>query len=102
MTIPRGQRFAPFEVLRRPTHASRFAATKRRVIELGCSPLEPGDHELPPVTLRVVTADGVVGEVSTAPLRVPVGSVLGNEPNAGKPPTEPVEVWQDDYSSRGS
>ncbi|MCB9534606.1 MAG: hypothetical protein H6698_09950 [Myxococcales bacterium] len=100
VTIPRGQRFAPFEVLRRPTPRVEVRGDEAtHVIELELLALEPGDHELPPVTLRVVTADGVVGEVSTAPLRVPVGSVLGNEPNAEpKPPTEPVEVWQDDYT----
>ncbi|MCB9600368.1 MAG: hypothetical protein H6721_12055 [Sandaracinus sp.] len=100
VTIPRGQRFAPFEVLRRPTPRVEVRGDEAtHVIEIELLALEPGDHELPPVTLRVVTADGVVGEVSTAPLRVPVGSVLGNEPNAEpKPPTEPVEVWQDDYT----
>ncbi len=100
VTIPRGQRFAPFEVLRRPTPRVEVQGDRAtHVFELELLALEPGDHELPPVTLRVVTADGVVGEVSTAPLRVQVGSVLGNEPNAEpKPPTDPVEVWQDDYT----
>lgn len=100
VTIPRGQRFAPFEVLRRPTPRVEVQGDRAtHVFALELLALEPGDHELPPVTLRVVTADGVVGEVSTAPLRVQVGSVLGNEPNAEpKPPTDPVEVWQDDYT----
>ena len=100
VTIPRGQGFAPFEVLRRPTPRVEVQGDRAtHVIELELLALEPGDHELPSITLRVVTADGVVGEVQTAPLRVPVGSVLGNEPNAEpKPPTEPVEVWEDDYT----
>ncbi len=39
----------------------------------------------------------MVGEVETDPRTVEVGSVLGNEPDAQpKPPTEPVEVWQED------
>lgn len=100
VTIPRGQSFAPFEVLHRPTPRVEVQGDRAtHVIELELLALEPGDHELPSITLRVVTADGVVGEVQTAPLRVPVGSVLGNEPNAEpKPPTEPVEVWEDDYT----
>jgi hypothetical protein len=100
VTIPRGQSFAPFEVLHRPTPRVEVQGDRAtHVIELELLALEPGDHELPSITLRVVTADGVVGEVQTAPLRVPVGSVLGNEPNAEpKPPSEPVEVWEDDYT----
>lgn len=100
VTIPRGQSFAPFEVLHRPTPRVEVQGDRAtHVIELELLALEPGDHELPSITLRVVTADGVVGEVQTAPLRAPVGSVLGNEPNAEpKPPTEPVEVWEDDYT----
>lgn len=69
------------------------------VFELDFLMLEPGDHELPPIRLRVVTADGTVGTVRTESRMIHVGSLIANEPDAQpRPPTTPVVVMQDDYT----
>jgi hypothetical protein len=69
------------------------------VFELEFLMLEPGDHELPPIRLRVVTADGTVGSVRTESRMIHVGSLVANEPDAQpRPPTPPVVVMQDDYT----
>jgi hypothetical protein len=99
VTVPQ-QSFAPLEA-----HARRVRTEPARdgrrahVFELDLLALEPGEHTLPALKLRVVTADGTVGSVRTEPIRFRVRSVLGNEPNAQpKPPTQPVVVMQDDYT----
>ena len=72
---------------------------KRFVFRIDLLALLPGEHDLDPVELRVVSADGTIGRVQTEPFTVEVRSRLGNEPDAKlKPPTEPVEVMQDDYT----
>ncbi len=98
IAVPQDQEFGIFEVLDRG-RSSRVENGDRttHVFELELLALEPGPTEIPPIRVRVVTADQVVGEVETEALPVEVGSVLGNEPDAQpKPPTQPVEVWQDD------
>ena len=99
LAVPREQDFAPFDVLDRQAHVEEGRDRAVHVFELDLLALEPGDHILGPIRIRVVTADGQVGEVRTEPVEIHVGSVLGNEPNAEpKPATEPVQVWQDDYT----
>lgn len=72
---------------------------QRFFFEVDLIALEPGDTEVPPVKLRVVTKQGLLGSVSTPGFPVSVKSVLGNEPNADpKPPTAPVTVTQDDFT----
>jgi len=98
VAVPRDQDFGIFEVLDRG-RSSREEQGDRvtHVFQLELLALEPGETELPPIRVRVVTADQVVGEVETEARTVEVGSVLGNEPDAQpKPATEPVEVWQED------
>ena len=99
VTVPQ-QSFTPFEA-----HAKRARVEPSRdgrqvyVFEIDLLALEPGQHTLPAMRLRVVTADGTVGSVSTDPVPVRVRSVLGNEPDAQpKPATQPVVVMQDDYT----
>jgi hypothetical protein len=99
VTVPQ-QSFAPLEA-----HARRVRTEPARngrrthVFELDLLALEPGEHTLPALKLRVVTGDGIVGSVRTEPIRFRVRSVLGNEPNAQpKPATQPVVVMQDDYT----
>lgn len=59
--------------------------------------LAPGEHELPSLAVRVLTADGQLGFVTPKAPKVTVASVVGNEPSAEpKPPTDPVEVMEDD------
>ncbi len=99
VTVPQ-QSFAPFEA-----HSKRARVEPARdgrqtyVFEIELLALEPGEHTLPALRLRVVTADGTVGSVLTNPVPVRIRSVLGNEPNAQpKPATRPVVVMQDDYT----
>jgi hypothetical protein len=93
VTVPQ-QSFAPFEA-----HAKRARVEPARdgrqtyVFELDLLALEPGDHTLPAMRIRVVTADGTVGSVKTDPVQIRIRSVLGNEPDAQpKPATQPVLV----------
>jgi hypothetical protein len=94
------QSFAPFEVHARRVVAGDPRGGKRTFrFELDLLALEPGEHTLGPVALRVVTADGTVGRARTAPLAAKVESVLGNTPDAQpKPPTEPVPLVVEDYT----
>jgi hypothetical protein len=69
------------------------------VFDVDLLALEPGEHRLRSIVLRVVTKDGIVGEVALPELALPVKSLLGNEPNAApKPETKPVVVMEDDYT----
>ncbi len=69
------------------------------IFELDLLVLQPGPTEIPPVAVRVITSDGEIGEVETDSIQIEVGSVLGNEPDAEpRDVTEPVEVWEDDYT----
>jgi hypothetical protein len=94
------QNLGAFEVRAKRSKVEKTSTGKRRfVFELDLLAVEPGERELPPVELRVVTGGGLVGSVSTQPLKVRVGALLGNQPNAKpKPPTKPVSVMQDDYT----
>jgi len=94
------QALAPFEVhgtqMRQDTTSD---GRPRFVFTLELIAMEPGDHTLGPVTLRVITADGTIGTVQTDSVPVTVGALLGNEPNAElKPPTDPVQVMEEDYT----
>lgn len=94
------QSYAPFEVHAQtmttsPVQNGRHTITFR----LDLLVLEPGVLRLPPITLRVATGNGDIGNVTTSERSVRVGSVLGNTPNAQpKPPTQPVVVMEDDYT----
>lgn len=69
----------------------------RRSFEIRYLLLAPGEHALPGLAVRVLTADGELGFVPIDAPAVTVGAVLGNEPNAEpKPATEPVQVMEDD------
>jgi len=99
VTVPE-QSFAPFELAARHARVEPEKDGRRTfVFDLDLLALEPGKHELPAITLRVVTKDGVVGETTAPALAIEVKSLLANEPNAQpKPPTKPVVVMQDDYT----
>src|SRR5690606_33612081 len=80
VAVPR-QPFGPFE-LHAQRHSDRPIDGGRReyAFEIDLLALEPGEHELPALRLRVVTQDGTVGTVRTEPQRVVVGSLIANEP----------------------
>lgn len=94
------QSLGAFEVRAKRSKVENTSGGKQRfVFELDLLAVEPGERELPPVELRVVTGTGLVGKVSTQPLKLRVAALLGNQPNAKlKPPTKPVSVMQDDYT----
>lgn len=97
ISVPSQQEFAPFDLLdtQDSVEAGDTHATHEFVLDLLA--LEPGEHELDPIRIRVLTPDGVIGEVETDAILIRVGSVLGNEPNAEpRPPTEPVQLLEDD------
>lgn len=74
-------------------------ARRRFVLELDLLALEPGEQPLPGIRLRVVTADGIVGTVTTEARTVRVGSHIANEPDAQpRPPTPPRTVLEEDYT----
>jgi hypothetical protein len=99
VTVPE-QSFAPFEVKQKRARVEPAKDGRQQfVFEIELLAIEPGKHEQKPIELRVVTKDGFVGSIQTAPLTVNIGSLLANEPNAQlKPPTKPVVVTQDDYT----
>ncbi len=99
VAIPR-QSFAPFELHHQEHHDRPVEGGRREyVFEVTLLALEPGQLELPALRLRVVTADGSVGSVSTEPQTISIGSLLANEPDAElRPPTAPLPVMQDDYT----
>ncbi|MEM1415816.1 MAG: hypothetical protein AAGH15_12990 [Myxococcota bacterium] len=97
LSVPADEGFAPFEILDSDKRVEVLGERARHTFELGLLALEPGEHALPPVRIRVVTAEGVVGAVEGPALTIRVGSLLANEPNAEpKPPTDPVQVFEDD------
>lgn len=67
--------------------------------ELDFLTLAPGEYEIAPITLRVVTESGVIGTVHTEARTITVGSLTANEPDAQpRPATDPVVVMEDDYT----
>jgi hypothetical protein len=99
ITVPE-QSFEPFDVLE--THSTESPPENgraRHVFTLDLLALEPGDHTIGPIELRVLTRDNTVGAAFSDTVSVSIGSVLGNEPDAQpKPPTTPVQVFEKDYT----
>jgi len=94
------QPFDPFEVFDTELDEGEpEGGRKQLVFRLELLALEPGEHEVGPVRVRLVEEDGTIGFAETGTVVVEVGSVLGNEPNAEpKPATEPVRVMEEDYT----
>lgn len=93
------QSLTPFEVRKKNTGTTTKGEVKTYWFDFELLALEPGDHTLPPIEFRVLTREGTVGTVHTAPKAVRVRSLLANEPNAEpKPPTKPVSVMEKDYT----
>ena len=93
------QSFAPFELLDRKAKSELVQGEQRHEFELTFLALEPGAHTFPGIKLRVVGPKGELGDVSTEPRPIQIGSLLANEPNAEpKAPSKPVIVMEDDYT----
>lgn len=92
---------APFEILDRSRRREASGGRQTFTFEIDLLALRSGEHTLGPFTLRVVTADGDIGDVETPSRTVQVRSRLAGATNA-KPraPTQPVSaerVLQEDY-----
>ena len=98
ITIP-DNAFGAFEVYKKDVRIETLSKQRRKhIFTIDLIALEPGEQTLPEITLRVVTADGIVGGVQTKARKLKIESLLANEPDAKpKGPTQPVEVMQDDY-----
>ncbi|MCA9603701.1 MAG: hypothetical protein KC417_16835 [Myxococcales bacterium] len=98
--LPKGQSFAPFELLQADVKpAPPKGDSIEQTFELKLMAFEAGDLEIPAVRLRVLTHEGDLGFVETPPAAVHVASLIGNEPNAApKPAPAPVRVIEDDYT----
>lgn len=94
------QAFGSLEIIAKRARVEPAKDGRQRfVLEVDLIAWEPGASAVPPVKLRVVTKQGLLGSVSTPQFPIDVKSVLGNEPNAQpKGPTAPVTVTQDDYT----
>jgi len=93
------QSFAPFEVYKKQARVEApNAGTQRFVFNLDLLALEPGETNVRPIELRVVTKDNQVGSVHTDSQPFTVQSLLANEPNAQpKLETAPVVVLENNY-----
>ncbi len=99
VAVPR-QRFGDLELHDQRRSERLLDARREFTFELDFLMLEPGEHELPPIRLRVVLSDGVVGIVQTEATTITVGSLTANEPDALPRPPTPADivVMQDDYT----
>lgn len=96
VTIP-SQSFAPLELhSRRVTERESAGRTESRFV-LELLALEAGDFDLSPISLRVLTADGLVGSSHTEAIHLRITSLIANEPNAApKGPTAPRRLREED------
>lgn len=98
VAIPR-QAFGDLELHDQRHTDRRVDGGREFTFELDFLALEPGEHEIAPITLRVVTESGVIGTVRTEARTISVGALTANEPDAQpRPATAPVVVMEDDYT----
>lgn len=105
-TVPQGDRvtlpeqsFPGFELHETQQDSSQQAGQQTYTFSLSLLGFEAGTFTLDSIQLRVVTADGQVGEETVEPLTLTVQSLLANEPNAKlRPASAPVTVIEDDYT----
>ncbi len=93
------QELKPFELLDKRSSILTKDGGRQFSFELDLLILEPGNHTVPALTVRVVGPKGELAELKTTAKTVSVSSMLANEPNAlPRPVTKPVVVMQDDYT----
>jgi len=93
------QALKPFELLDKRSTILTKDGGRQFNFELDLLILEPGNHTIPALTVRVVGPKGELAELKTPAKTVSVASMLANEPNAlPRPVTKPVVVMQDDYT----
>ncbi|MFK8001197.1 MAG: hypothetical protein AB8H86_16505 [Polyangiales bacterium] len=97
ISVPSEQEVAPFEILDTDVRTEERPDGVLHTFTLELLALEPGEHELAPFRIRVLTPEGVIGHVDSEALTIRVASVIGNEPNAEpRPPTQPVPLMEED------
>lgn len=96
VSVPRGLKLAPFEVLRRRTRKSELPDGRvRTTVRIELVTFQMGEHVVPPVELRLVEASGQVRTLRTDPGRVTIaGRLDGIEQAEPKPNHGPVPVLQ--------
>jgi hypothetical protein len=93
------QSFGGLELADRKVSTTIADGVSKTVYELDLLALEPGEVELPALTVRTVGANGELGSASGAAKKLTVRSLIANEPNAEpKPATKPLSVMHDDYT----
>jgi len=96
VSVPRGLKLAPFEVLRRRTKKAELPDGRvRTTVRIELVTFEMGEHVVPPVELRLVEASGQVRTLRTDPGRVLVaGRLEGIEQAEPKGNHGPVPVLE--------
>jgi hypothetical protein len=98
LNVPEQALPAAFELLDTDIEEGPADVGRRLAATLRLLSLEPGEHALDPLELRLVLADGEVLEVAVAVPAIVVGSHLANEPDAElQPPRDPVALLVDDW-----
>jgi hypothetical protein len=93
------QSFGGLELADRKVSTTIENGVSKTVYELTLLALEPGEIELPALTVRTIGANGELGSASGEAKKLTVRSLIANEPNAEpKPATRPVRVMRDDYT----
>jgi hypothetical protein len=93
------QSFGGLELADRKVSTTVADGVSKTVYELDLLALEPGDVELPALTVRTVGANGELGSATSEAKKLTVRSLIANEPNAEpKPATKPLSVMRDDYT----
>jgi hypothetical protein len=93
------QALSPFELLDRRVKVTPTDGKQQFSFELDLLVLEPGEHSVPALSVRVVGPKGELLTLKTEAHPLKVASLIENEPNAElKPVTGPVVVMQDDYT----
>lgn len=93
------QPFGALELADRRLRSEAQGERTRTVFELDLLALEPGELEVPALTLRLLGPSGELGEAHTRAEPLTVRSLIANEPNAeAKPASKPIAVMRDDYT----
>jgi hypothetical protein len=93
------QAFGGLELVDRQLKTEVQGARTRTTYALDLLALEPGDANIPALTIRLVGQNGELSSSNTDSQSLRVSSLIANEPNAEpKPASQPVSVMQDDYT----
>jgi hypothetical protein len=96
VSVPRGMKLRPFEVLRRRTRKEELSDGRiKTTVRIELVTFEMGEHVVPSIELRLVEASGQVRTLRTDPGRVTIaGRLDGVEQAEPKPHHGPVPVLE--------